>query len=303
MTLRVLEPGLHTLLVDLGRPRTRSLGVPLGGAADRESYLLGNALVGNPPNTVALEINLVGPTLRAEALLGCVVYGAEAPLESDRQTLRVGKTFTLSDGEVLRIGPCERGMRNYLCVQGGLSVPVVLGSRSSLEALREGDVLPCAFSSRVPARFFHLTGPATEEVATLRVLPGAQAEWFADQGWTERSYRVGAASNRMGLRLEGETLRPPTREMTSEPVCPGVVQVTREGQCIVLGVDGQTIGGYPKLAQVIRADLDTLGQLRPGQMLRWQPVTLHEAEQAYRERQLRLREWLLRLAISAGENP
>jgi antagonist of KipI len=99
----------------------------------------------------------------------------------------------------------------------------------------------------------------------------------------------------MGLRLHGPALSVPARELVSEPVCPGSVQVTRDGQCIILGVDGQTIGGYPKIAQVITADLDKLGQLRPGECLRFAPVNLQEAERIYRQKQAELHEWLTRL--------
>src|SRR2546430_6494102 len=104
MSLRVLEPGLQTLVVDFGRPHCRSLGVPVGGAADRTSLAIGNALVGNPPNTAALEITLAGPTLEAGCDLACVVRGAPFELISNRQPLTVGKTFTLRAGEQLRIG-------------------------------------------------------------------------------------------------------------------------------------------------------------------------------------------------------
>src|SRR5438034_5798848 len=99
----------------------------------------------------------------------------------------------------------------------------------------------------------------------------------------------------MGLRLEGKPLPLPAREMLSEPVCPGTVQVTRDGQCIILGVEGQTIGGYPKIAQVIHADLDKLGQLRPGECLRFRSVHLAEAETIYRRKQTELHEWMTRL--------
>src|SRR5438067_6097423 len=103
MALRVIEPGLYSLIVDMGRPRTRSLGVPVGGAADRTSLILGNALVGNPPETAALEVSLAGPTLRADTELACVVYGAPFQLTgSERRTtdlLATGTTFTLAVGE------------------------------------------------------------------------------------------------------------------------------------------------------------------------------------------------------------
>jgi antagonist of KipI len=301
----VLAPGLHTLVVDRGRPGCRSLGVPVGGAADRFSLAIGNALVGNPPDTAALEVSLAGPTLQANAPLACVLYGAPFDLHSERQPLRAGTTFTLQPDEVLHIGGTSRGVRAYLCVQGGIAAPIVLGSRSGLAPLRAGDQLRCrpgslrgrAVASGRP------DGPAAEPVF-LRVLPGAQVDWFPPGALSAGSvFRVTPASNRMGLRLQGPPLPVPNREMVSEPVCPGTVQVTRDGQCIILGVDGQTIGGYPKLAQVISADLDVVGQLRPGQGVAFAPVSLAEAEVLYRRRQEVLREWLVRLRTAEVFRP
>jgi 5-oxoprolinase (ATP-hydrolysing) subunit C len=138
MTLRIIEPGLCTLVVDFGRPGSRSLGVPVGGAADRASLALGNALVGNPPGTAALEVSLAGPTLEASCELACVLYGAPFDLASDRQQLSPGKTFTLQPGERLHVGATREGVRAYFCVRGGLQTPPVLGSCSSLEPLRGG---------------------------------------------------------------------------------------------------------------------------------------------------------------------
>src|SRR5207247_11457919 len=109
-------------------------------------------------------------------------------------------------------------------------------------------------------------------------LEGPQAAWFHADDFYDQQFTVTPASNRMGLRLQGEPLPFPTRELVSEPVCPGAVQVTRDGQCIVLGVDGQTIGGYPKIAQVINADLDKLGQLRQGERIRLLRVYMEEDE-------------------------
>ncbi len=102
----------------------------------------------------------------------------------------------------------------------------------------------------------------------------------------------------MGLRLSGTPLTMPQREMISEPVCPGSIQVTRDGQCIILGVDGQTIGGYPKIAQVIRCDLDALGQMRPGQSIRFKTVSLEDAIRLDKEAQATEREWSLRLRLA-----
>jgi biotin-dependent carboxylase-like uncharacterized protein len=290
----VLRPGLYTLVVDQGRPHSRSLGVPVGGAADRSALAIGNGLVGNLPDAAALEISLAGPTLRADADLACVVFGAPFTLTSDRQGLQAGKTFTLHAGEELQIGGALRGMRAYLCVRGGLQTHIVLGSRSSFEPLAAGAILPC-LPGRIHARRLHLPAEGAPAAPVLRVLEGPQADWFRPGEFYGPWFTVTPASNRMGLRLQGQPLTLADRELVSEPVCPGAVQVTRDGQCIILGVDGQTIGGYPKVAQVIAADLDYLGQLRPGDPVAFVRVGLAEAERLYRERQAELRGWLGRL--------
>jgi antagonist of KipI len=293
-TLRVLHPGLCTLVVDLGRPAWRSLGVPVGGAADRWSLALGNALVGNPPDAAALEVTLAGPTLIATCDLACILFGAPFAMTSDRQPLRAGKTFTLAGGKELHVGGTPEGARAYVCVQGGLDVPTVLGSRSGLEPLAAGAELPCHPGAILP-RFLSEPAAWDDEPGTLCVLPGPQASWFRDEEFYPQVFTVSPASNRMGLRLRGMPLTLPDRELVSEPVCPGTVQVTRDGQCIVLGVDGQTIGGYPKVAQIISADLDKLGQLRPATPVRFRRVDLGEAERRYRHKRARLREWLTRV--------
>jgi antagonist of KipI len=293
-TLHVLHPGLCTLVVDFGRRSWRSLGVPLGGAADRRSLALGNALVGNPPDAAALEVTLAGPTLMATCDLACVLFGAPFAMTSDRQPLRAGKTFTLALGEELRVGGTPEGVRGYFCVRGGLAVPTILGSRSGIEPLAAGAELPCEPSAIRP-RFLSEHPAWDDEPTTLRVLPGPQASWFREEEFYPQAYTVSPASNRMGLRLRGTPLTLPDRELVSEPVCPGTVQVTRDGQCIVLGVDGQTIGGYPKVAQVIGADLDKVGQLRPGTAVRFRRVDLDEAERLSRQQRARLHEWLTRV--------
>lgn len=311
MSLHVVEAGLYTLVVDFGRPRSRSLGVPVGGAADRSALALGNTLVGNPPDAAALEISLAGPTLRAGCELACVLFGAPFRLSSNRQRLAPGKTFTLAPGEVVHVGGAAAGARAYFCVRGGLKVPEVLGSRSGLEPLSAGAVLECS-PANIRPRFLARTGNGVERTplaagpnlrqapVTLRVVEGPQADWFAPAEFYSQTYAVTPAGNRMGLRLSARPLTLPERELVSEPVCPGAVQVTRDGQCIILGVDGQTIGGYPKVAQVICADLDLLGQLRPGEQVAFARVGLDEANRIRTERQRELDHWIMRLRTSVG---
>jgi biotin-dependent carboxylase-like uncharacterized protein len=285
--------------------------VPVGGAADRFSLAIGNALVGNSPDTPALEISLAGPMLVADAPLACVLYGAPFLIETDRRQLTAGTTFTLEPGEKLRIGGTAAGARACFCIQGGIDAPVILGSRSGLTPLRAGDTVRCRAGRIIGRRVSKRQGDketrrqGDKELCEygpewiLRILPGAQADWFPTEGIAGR-FEVTAASNRMGVRLQGSALSVPAREIVSEPVCPGTVQVTRDGQCIVLGIDGQTIGGYPKIAQVIAADLDRIGQLRPGAKLAFQHVTLEEAEALLEERTRLLREWLTRLDLGTA---
>jgi len=358
MPLTVIDPGLHSLPVDLGRTGSRALGVPLGGAADRFAFQLGNLLLGNQPNAVAVEVTLKGPTLRAEVETAAVVFGAPFLVTVNGREVPPNTTFRLRVGDTLRIGGTPTGCRAYLCVAGGFDMPEVLGSRSALEPLKAGEVLKCASSggrggkgigyanfgaslaltrslrdyplprkpsppvtggegrqkdSTVSASAVWLPSPPVVEddgfrgrgvggegFFSLRALPGPQADWFLDGGFLDRPFTVAPASNRMGLRLLGEPIPKRPGELASEPVAPGAVQVTNDGLPIVLGVDGQTVGGYPKVAHVIRADLDLLGQLRPGDGVRFARVPADEAEAAADERARELRRWRLRLELTAG---
>jgi biotin-dependent carboxylase-like uncharacterized protein len=292
MSLRLIQPGVYSLLVDAGRPRWRSLGVPLGGAADRGALAIGNALVGNPPAALALEFTLAGPTLESIHPVACAIFGAPFTFSiNGKPGSEAGTTFTLETGDVLKIGGTAGGVRGYLCVAGGFDAAEVLGSRSSLEPLPAGEVLPCS-ASRCEPRGLGFHSLPSDDV--LRVLDGPQREWF-DDAFFHCEYEVSPASNRMGLRFLGEPLTRRAGELASEAVAPGAVQITNDGLPVVLGVDGQTIGGYPKIAHVIRADLDRLAQLRPGNRVRFVSVNETEAEQFARERSELVRGWLARL--------
>ena len=366
MSLHVVRPGLLSLLVDAGRPRSRALGVPVGGAADRAALALGNALVGNAPHAAALELTLIGPTLTAEHPTAAVVFGAPFAVSVNGTAVTPGTTFQLERGDTLTIGPTPSGARGYLCVAGGFDGPLVLGSRSALEPLKADGVLACG-SSRCEPRGLGFAVMADSEITSavsreellrghpspsgggagggvatsapvlgqrhadapnppgppslrgkggdaptdlpgtvagsaafpgvvvLRALPGPQRDWFADDAFFRHDYTMTPAGNRMGVRLAGAPLTRRAGELVSEAVGPGAVQVANDGLPIVLGVDGQTIGGYPKVAHVVRADLDRLAQLRPGDRVRFRLVSWEEAEAAARERAAAVRAWLVRL--------
>lgn len=297
MSLTVLAPGLHSLLVDDGRPGARHLGVPVGGPADSASFQLGNWLAGNDTPAVALEISLAGPTLRAETAIGAVIVGAPFRAEIvGKRSLDPGVGFMMEQGDVLKIGGTPNGSRAYLCVPGGFEAPERLGSRSGFGPIAAEQVLYCS-TSRIAAIALGLD-PIERDGTILRVLPGPQHDWFMNPAeLIAANYEVQAASDRMGIRLSGAMLTRRHGELTSEPVAPGAVQVTNDGRPVVLGVDGQTIGGYPKIAHVIRADLDKMGQLRAGDRVRFQFVNADEAKAAADERTRWLNEWRTRIAV------
>jgi len=298
MSFIVHDPGLYSLIVDAGRPRTRSLGVSLGGAADRAAFQLGNAILGNESHAPALELTLTGPTLEATDDVGAVIFGAPFAIHRNGEKIIAGHPFQLRRGDRLRIGGTSEGARGYLCVTGGFRSPLILQSRSALEPIQRDAILQCE-PGIAPTRYLPFV--MSNEMIPRRVisiLPGPQAEWFADGVLNNQKFQVTPASNRMGVRLQSEPLQREPRELISEPVAPGTIQVTNDGQCIILGVDGQTIGGYPKIAQVIRADLDAIAQLRPRDEVVFEYVSMAEAE-ALGERYSRtLREWLFRLSVA-----
>ena len=175
---------------------------------------------------------------------------------------------------------------------------MILGSPSALAPIRRDDLLPCATSALKPRSG---NAPAQRNSTVIRVLPGPQANWFVDRQFYEQIYTVAGASDRMGVRLHGTPLSRPSRELVSEAVAPGAVQITNDGLPVILGVDGQTIGGYPKIAHVIRADLDLVGQLRPGSTIRFEEVTMEQAELTYRDQRKLLKRTLAFWQASAGD--
>ncbi len=284
--LLVVDAGLSTTVQDLGRPGHREYGVPPGGAFDRGSAGLANALAGNDPDCAVLELTLVGGRYDARSDLALAIAGAsiEAKVVGPDGTVRTIEpplSFTLHRGERLVLGRTLGGARTYLAVAGGWQTPVSLGSRSSEERLRSGELLPAAAGS-IPTR--HPRDPARVDPTAepLRILDGPDAAVILpgsgpSPSWLDRAHRIGAQSDRMGLRLEGippAIDAPPGR--LSAPVAPGAIQAAGGG-LMILGVACGTMGGYPHVAHVVSADLDRLGQLRPGDLVRFTRVGLDEA--------------------------
>ena len=300
VSFRAESPGLNSLLVASPRAGVRHLGVPAGGPADRAAWRLANALVGNPPDAVALEITLLGPTLVADAGHDCALVGAPFSLSVDGGPVEPGGAFRIRNGQTLRIGGTPTGARAILAVRGGFESPTILNGQSALAPVAAGDKLRVHPAAPLD-QFLRLPTPVVaqlfgERPGELLALPGPERDWFPGRGVFDAEFTVEARSNRMGVRLGG---RVPKRdgELRSGPVALGTVQVAHDGGPIVLGVDGQTIGGYPRAAQVVRASFDAIGQLRPGDAARFREVSLAEADDLYRARESRITAWLRRLAL------
>jgi 5-oxoprolinase (ATP-hydrolysing) subunit C len=303
--LAVVNPGLATTVQDEGRVGWRAWGVPVGGAFDRASAALANALVGNPSGCAVLEMTLFGGTYEATIPLALALAGAPMDArirqgDGGERPLSAPLSFPLSPGERLVLGGATAGARAYLAVRGGWQTPLVLGSRSSEDRLKPGAVLPASPGTtpvRRPAEAL-ATDPAD---LTIRVIDGPDApEGSAPHPWVGPTFRVGRTSDRVGLRLEGPPIAlPPHPARLSMPLAPGAIQLAG-GQLIVLGVSCGTMGGYPHVAHVISADLDRLGQARPGDPIRFQAITLDEARRIDLAARSRLAVLLRRVATVSG---
>lgn len=298
--VEVERAGLCDLVVDQGRPGYEHLGVPRGGAADPAALAVANRLVGNEATAAGLELALTGPALRfPQGGTIAISGGCFSATRSGGAEVKLNETLVLQPGEILDLGAARLGCRCWLAVRGGIEVPVVMGSRSTFlpggfggrqgRALRRGDVLQLG-EATAAQRLQRAVPPADRNDGCLRVVAGPQAGLFEDAGlaaFFAETYRVTAASDRRGLRLNGTPLSRTGGELPSQGVLPGAVQVPPNGQPIILGWDGPVTGGYPVIAGVIRADWPRLAQLRPGDAVRFVTIELEVA------RALAESEWLI----------
>ena len=291
--IEVRAPGLLTTVQDLGREGFGPIGVSASGAADPISLRLGNRLVGNVESAAGLEMTLLGGTFLFPQGAVLALTGSDFGATLDGAAVALGESLEVAPGQTLRLGSTRSGARCYLCVRGGIAVAPFLRSASTHllsglggfdgRPLREGDVLRIGPATKFFGK--RTIGPRLSDHLSsrkmLRVTPGPQVDWFSESSlrlFYESTYRVGEQSNRMGLRLEGALVSPHgSRQMITEGVPLGAVQVPASGSPIILFVDQQTTGGYPKIANVISADLHRVGQLRPRDEIRFEQVTFEAA--------------------------
>ena len=290
----VLKPGIETTVQDAGRTQFRHVGTPQSGAADRLSFALTNAAVGNDWDAPALECASLGPTLQFEADTAFAIGGADmaatlndAP--ATRYTLHHAKA-----GDILALHAAKAGLRSYIAIAGGVIGRAALGSVSTYapaslggiggRALRQDDQIeganaPCAAPLDIPAS---LAPPITND-AVLRMVRGPEFHLLdaaAQKQFLSEAFIASRRANRMGVELTGRAICPPAEfSMLSSPVYPGTVQCPPSGNPFLLLADAQTVGGYARIAQVVDADLHLAAQIRPDAKIWFSAITASEARE------------------------
>ena len=318
MSVSVLKPGMLSTLQDRGRVGFQHYGVPVSGAMDLFSHRIANILAGNSADEATLEITLRGPRLRFEDEALIALCGADLSPSIDGIPVPEGKPVQVSAGAVLDFAEALAGCRTYLAIQGGFDVPPVMGSRSTYEtariggldgrALRAADVLPVgrARESAYPAlarqlahakvRFSAPKWAVNQHIEKLgrtpqivRVLAGRHWDAFPQasrDALLQNEFRLGAESNRMGCRLQGPApIAGGPVKVLSEGLAFGTIQIPSSGQPIVLMAERPTVGGYPRIADVASVDLHLLAQLRPGDAVRFELVSLAQAQALWLKRE------------------
>ena len=300
--LEVITPGLMTSVQDRGRFGFQALGISVSGALDPDGFDLANALAGNEAGTGALEIRMLGPTLKVTADSVTVALAGTATaievMAPEKEVIPACRSVTLLKGQVFRVGAVSDSAVCYLAVHGGFDLPPIYGSQSTCMSagfggfhgriLEKGDCLPLrkaaaeSLSQRILRR-----PPEPDSSPVIRVIAGPQDDYFSAAGietFFGRGYTVSQAVNRMGMRLEGAAVAHEKGfNIASDGIVRGAIQVPGNGLPIILMADCQTTGGYPKIATVISTDMPKLGRMMPGADIRFEAVSVEEAEAVARD--------------------
>ncbi|MCC6535640.1 MAG: biotin-dependent carboxyltransferase [Burkholderiales bacterium] len=295
--IEILDAGPQTTVQDLGRCGQLRSGIPPSGAMDRFAFVVANRLAGNGDTAAALECTLLGPRFAVATTCAIAVTGAAMPIAVNGVEAPAWTTLVLHPGDVVKLGSARAGLRAYVAFGGGLDVPLALGSRATYlrgglgglhgRSLKKGDrlnIVRCCVPARRRVRRDAL--PSYPSEVSLRAILGPQHDRFTAAGiaaFCSGAYELLPQSDRMGVRLRGERIEHARgHDIVSDGIALGSVQVPGDGQPIVLMADRQSTGGYTKLATVCSFDIGRLGQLRPGQRVRFSPVSIDEAHRLLR---------------------
>lgn len=302
MSMVIETPGIYTTVQDAGRFGYEQFGVSPAGPMDRRAFDIANLLVGNDTEEAELEMTFLGAGIRFTAPAVIALTGADMKPALNGNPLCMYRAVSVSAGDVLSMQAAQGGCRTYLAVAGGLDIPLLMGSRSTLvkngiggldgRPLKKGDEVRFRKSIAVvenqQAHRMQAERKATG-ICEVRVLMGPQDDCFTGKGkadFLNGTYKVTGDSDRMGYRLEGPVLEHVTDgNIISDGIVMGSIQVPSAGQPIVMMADCQSIGGYTKIATVISVDLPLIGQCSAGDEIRFTAVDIEEAQRLYLEYQ------------------
>jgi biotin-dependent carboxylase-like uncharacterized protein len=307
-TFEVIEPGILTTIQDMGRYGFSQFGVPPSGVLDTFSLRVGNLLVGNREREACLEITLMGLKIKVLKEVVIAITGGDLSPTLNEEPLEMWRTHLLVEGDVITFKKVRAGCRAYLAVSGGFVVPKIMGSSSTylsgnfggLEGrkLRRGDIL-YSLDISPPLNKLGLRFPSDwilslDKKVPLRVIPGPQNHHFTEKGFQtfcSSSYQVTPQCDRMGVRLEGPKIerRSDVEEsIISEGLISGAIQVPGDGKPIIILTELVT-GGYTKIATIISTDLSKVAQLKPGDQVRFKPISIEEAHDLLKEQEEKLK--------------
>lgn len=326
MSLQIINGGIYTTIQDAGRYGFQKYGVIVSGAMDLVSFRIANILVNNDECDAAIEITMMGTEILFEEDYIIAITGGNLKPELDGATLPMWRPVFIKKGQTLKFKGTISGCRAYLAINGGIDVPTVMKSKSTYiraeiggfkgRTLKKGDKLHSKYTQKKNFEYkklketyictpkWHVSQQAFVNygsITTIRLLKGAQYDSFDEN--SKRSiqsnlYTITTSADRMGYRLDGIPLINTTKmEQLSECVTFGTIQVPSNGMPIILMADRQTSGGYPKLGQVITADLPKLAQMKPGEKIQFQLVTIKEAEALLFDLESRIKELKLGLRL------
>jgi antagonist of KipI len=309
----VIQPGAFTTVQDLGRYGYQKYGVSISGAMDRFALRVANLLVGNEEGEAAIEATIIGPKLKALGEMRVAFTGADLSPEIDGKPTPMWRTLDVPEGSILSFGSPKSGCRAYLAVAGGIDLPLVMGSRSihtrsnlggNGRALAKGDVIKRKDSGiRIQESGFHQLPedlvPVYRRQWQVRVVLGPQNDYFTRKGietFLSGIYEITPQADRMGYRLKGPKIEHKGGpDILTDATPPGSIQVPGDGMPIILLADGQTTGGYSKIATVTSVDQGPLAQARPGDRVRFQRVTITEAHRLLGEMEKKMERIRLKL--------
>lgn len=302
---QVIKPGLLTTFQDLGRTGYQEYGLVVAGAMDDFSLQISNLLVGNSRDEAGLEVTMMGPTLKVLEDAVIAITGGNLSPRLNGKPAPMWKSFAVKEGQLIEFGQPMEGIRSYISVAGGFDLPAVMGSNSTFlkakigglngRALEKEDVLYGNEDVHVvTGRSLHYDEiPKYQKEVTARVVLGPHQDAFTDEAiktFLSSNYEITPQSDRMGFRLKGpELTHKATADIISEAIPLGGIQVPANGQPIILMADRQTTGGYTRIATVISADISLLAQAAPGAVVRFEEVSVEEAQEVYQGRESLLR--------------